>query len=289
MPDELATSSPSEREHPPRVLVIEDNEANLELMRYLLDAHGYDVVTATDGAAGLELARTEGERISLILCDVQLPGMDGFELARLLKAGSEPRPPILAVSALAMVGDRDAILSAGFDGYIAKPLDPRSFVARIEAYLPVHRRSGKTPGGAQREEKSLAVRRLDRHLTVLVVDDVGANAEVLRSTLEPSGYAVVSADSGERAIELLQDFLPDLILSDLHMKGEQDFDLIRRVKADARLAAVPFVIISSTSKKQALAEEGRRLGAMRFLFRPIDPSALLSEVEQCFQDAGGNR
>jgi two-component system cell cycle response regulator len=88
-----------------RILIIEDNPANLEMMGYLLKYFGHEVFAATDGEAGLELAQRIGPEI--IICDIQMPTMDGFEVARRLKADARLRHiPLLAITALAMVGDR---------------------------------------------------------------------------------------------------------------------------------------------------------------------------------------
>lgn len=117
-----------------RILVIEDNPANLELMGYLLRCSGHEVLVATDGQAGLELAQVEAPE--LIICDIQMPHMTGFEVALHLKADDHLRHiPLVAITAFAMVGDRERVLAGGFDGYLAKPIDPESFVAQIEAFL----------------------------------------------------------------------------------------------------------------------------------------------------------
>jgi CheY-like chemotaxis protein len=127
------------------ILLIEDNPANLDLMTYLLEAYGYSVDTAGDGAEGLAAARLAPH--DLIICDVQLPVMDGLEVARHVKSDPDLRVlPLVAVTALAMVGDRDRVLKAGFDGYIAKPINPETFVRQLEAFLPMGSRgdSGKS-------------------------------------------------------------------------------------------------------------------------------------------------
>lgn len=117
-----------------RVLVIEDNAANLELMTYLLGAFGYTASSAMDGLSGLEAAKT-GE-YDLILTDILMPELDGYEFAQRLKADSNlARIPLVAVTALAMIGDRERIIAAGFDGYISKPIDPQKFVAQVESFL----------------------------------------------------------------------------------------------------------------------------------------------------------
>ena len=118
-----------------RILVVDDNAANNELMLYLLRAFDHDVEGAADGVAGLGAVRRG--RFDLVLTDVLMPGIDGYELARRMKG--DPRLsaiPLVAVTALAMSGDRERIAAAGFDGYIAKPIEPESFAAQIAAYLP---------------------------------------------------------------------------------------------------------------------------------------------------------
>lgn len=124
-----------------RILVIEDNAPNLELMTYLITAFGHMPLTATNGVTGLEVARRE--QPDLIVCDIQLPGMDGYEVAR--HAKNDPQletVPLVAVTAYAMVGDREKVLAAGFDGYIAKPIAPSGFVRQLETFL--HRRPLRT-------------------------------------------------------------------------------------------------------------------------------------------------
>ncbi|MDD5642925.1 MAG: response regulator [Syntrophales bacterium] len=117
-----------------RILVIEDNPANLELLTLLLEAFGYVILAASGGAEGIEVVRRE--KLDLIICDVQMPGVDGYEVARRLK--KDPmlhRIPLVAVTALAMVGDREKVLAAGFDGYIDKPIVPEKFVKQIQAFM----------------------------------------------------------------------------------------------------------------------------------------------------------
>ena len=119
---------------PGRILVIEDNPPSLELMTYLLKAFGYTVLCALDGLEGVELARRE--RLDLIVCDIHLPRLDGYEVAKRLKGHPALcQIPLVAVTALAMVGDRDKILAAGFDGYIDKPIDPEGFIKHVRSFV----------------------------------------------------------------------------------------------------------------------------------------------------------
>jgi two-component system cell cycle response regulator DivK len=119
----------------PKILVIEDNEQNLYLITFILEKHGYQVVQARDGQTGIEKACQE--KPDLILLDIQLPGMDGYAVARELRSNPAfDKVPIVAVTSYAMVGDRERILAAGCEGYIEKPINPATFMAEVERYLP---------------------------------------------------------------------------------------------------------------------------------------------------------
>ena len=116
------------------VLIVEDNETNMKLSTFLLESADYTVVAATNAEAGLTLARER--RPDLILMDIQLPGMDGLQATALLKASLTTRDiPVIALTALAMNGDKERILAAGCDGYIAKPLDYKNFLTVVAAAL----------------------------------------------------------------------------------------------------------------------------------------------------------
>ena len=128
-----------------RILVIEDDADTLALMTYLLGAFGYRTIAAEDGLAGLAAARAE--RPDLILCDVQLPGLDGYGIVRELAADPELSSiPRVAVTASAMAGDRSKLLAAGFHGYFSKPIVPESFVQELGAFLPPALRQGDGRG-----------------------------------------------------------------------------------------------------------------------------------------------
>jgi two-component system, cell cycle response regulator DivK len=116
------------------ILVVEDNPANMTLAVFLLQSAGHTVLSAMDAETGLTLARDEHPH--LILMDIQLPGMDGLEATALLKQADATRTiPVIALTALAMKGDEERIRAAGCDGYIAKPMHYREFLAAISAQL----------------------------------------------------------------------------------------------------------------------------------------------------------
>jgi len=126
------------------VLLIEDNEQNAYLVKVLLEPHGYKVVVAIHGSLGLELARAI--RPDIILLDIQLPTMDGYTTARLLRGIEALRDvPIIAVTSYAMLGDREKALEAGCTGYIEKPIAPETFVTEVEQFGKLRAASEESP------------------------------------------------------------------------------------------------------------------------------------------------
>lgn len=117
-----------------KILYIEDNEQNLYLVNFILEKHGYEVFSAFDGGEGIDKAASV--RPDLILLDIQLPLMDGYAVARQLRANKDLAvTPIVAVTSYAMAGDREKALAAGCSGYIEKPINPDTFMAQVEQYL----------------------------------------------------------------------------------------------------------------------------------------------------------
>ncbi len=118
-----------------RILIIEDQEDNRAILRDLLSQAGYELIEAVDGEEGVELAQSE--RPDLILMDIQLPLIDGYEATRRIKAKPELKSiPIIAVTSYALSGDEAKARAAGCDGYVTKPFSPRDLLAKVRAYLP---------------------------------------------------------------------------------------------------------------------------------------------------------
>jgi CheY-like chemotaxis protein len=128
-----------------RILIAEDHPASLELMRYLLEANGYPTLTAVNGAAAVTVALRE--RPDLIICDLQMPSLNGYEVLETLKLDADlQRVPVIAVTAFSMLGDREKVLTAGFDGYFSKPIEPETFITQMELFLRPARRAARPDG-----------------------------------------------------------------------------------------------------------------------------------------------
>jgi len=270
-----------------RILVIEDNPINLELMTYLLSAWGHTPLVATDGDAGLALARSA--RPELVVCDIQMPGIDGYEFARQLRADPRLRDlPLVAVTAYAMVGDSEKARAAGFDLHIAKPIDPERFIAAIAGLLPgpdalppapVETAAPPWPG----TPIGAALRAPRAGLTLLLVDDQPANLEFKVSLLEPAGYRVIAAAGGAEALAALQAQPVDLVISDVVMAHGSGFELLAAIRADASLCGLPFLFLTATARDPGSQAHGLALGAVDYLLRPIEPQPLLATIRSALE------
>ena len=118
-----------------RILIVEDQEDNRMIMRDVLSSAGYELIEAVNGEDGVKLAHSE--RPDLILMDIQLPIIDGYEATRRIKGSAELKSiPIIAVTSYALSGDQTKARAAGCDGYVSKPFSPRELLARVREYLP---------------------------------------------------------------------------------------------------------------------------------------------------------
>lgn len=270
-----------------RVLVIDDDPVNVDLLDYLLRAFSHEPLRALSGAAALQIL--ESEIPDLILCDIQMPQMDGFEFFRTLRAGTRFRSvPVVGVTALAMVGDREKIIAAGFDGYLTKPIAPETFIQEIEKYLSPALVSNEAPrscdiaGGFAPDPPS---RKAGGY--VLVVDDSQPNLDLLHHLVLSVGFDVVAVSDATEALRIARSRTPRLILSDLHMPGRSGVELLEIVKGDDALRAIPFLLISATDPT---AEEQKRAiasGAAGFLHRPLDPETMLEQITRWIETEDG--
>lgn len=243
------------------VLLIEDNEQNRYLATFLLEQRGHRVIAAENGMRGIDLARRT--RPSVILLDIQLPTMDGYDVARELRSHPETRvTPIIAVTSYAMPGDRERALAAGCSGYIEKPINPDTFVDHVEAALSLAEKSAPR----------------DPPLPVLVVDDKDENIEYLAALLGANGYEVTSARNGLEALERARVSPPGLVVSDLLMPVMDGYSLLRQWRADERLRAIPFVVYTATYTEPEDEQLAFSLGADGFILKPCEPELFITRL-----------
>jgi two-component system cell cycle response regulator len=269
-----------------RILVVEDNPANRELMEYLLKKFGYTVLSAKDGNEGLKAALNELP--DLIICDLHMPGLPGLELAKQIKAQSATAAiPLLTVTAFAMVSDRERALAAGFNGFISKPIVPETFVTTIEEFLPDALRSPEMPIPWPDESTVPPSGELARNgATVLVVDDLPANLDLMQYILSAAGYSVFTASNVMDGLATARITIPDVIISDTHMTPHSGFDLIKIARSEAKLRSVPVILTSASGYNSQTALKGSEIGASGFLSHPISSDTLVPLVTACLISVG---
>jgi PAS domain S-box-containing protein len=264
------------------VLVVDDNEANLKVARFALEAGGYEVRVALDGEAALEVLRSFQPR--LILMDIQLPGIDGLELTRRLKARPATRDiVIVAVTAYAMKGDREKALAAGCDGYIAKPLDPIALPDQIGEYLgraapsPVALTPdiAQPPGPASSSDAAAATPAGDK-APILLVEDNPTTRKMFRVALESAGYRIVEAQNARTGLDAVARIRPALVIQDLLLPDMDGLDLAGELRQ--RLgASVPIVCVSGFLSRLDQAR-AMRDGFAHVFVKPVDPLQLIDTV-----------
>jgi two-component system cell cycle response regulator len=181
-----------------------------------------------------------------------------------------------------MVGDRETIMAAGFDGYFTKPITPDTFVQQVEAFLPSALRGSSAIPAFAATAPSAPV---PGGRTILVIDDKEDNRDLASSLLGGSGYKVTTASAMAEALRLAREAAPDLILCDVCMAGGSGFDFLRAIKADAQLKSIPFVFLTSSMTSESERRKGLALGATQYLFRPIEPEVLLREIAAALRAA----
>jgi two-component system cell cycle response regulator len=272
-----------------RILIIEDNPANIELMSFLLSAYGHAPLSAADGPRGVAAARSE--RPDLIACDVNLPGMDGFAVLAELKGDPAlAGVPILAVTALAMTGDREKVLAAGFDGYISKPIEPESFVAELEAFLtstpapasvPAAPVAAATPPVTAMAANDATATPAAGARTLLLVDDDRFMLGVLNDMLIGQPYRVLSACSGEEALQVLSHEPVEVILCDQAMPGMRGTEVL--AEAAARYPKTVRLMLSGQPDLTDIEAAIKSGVADGHYIKPLGARALREQLDEAFR------
>ena len=258
-----------------RILVIEDNPANMKLTTLLLNKAGHAVLRAVDAETGLTLARTG--RPDLILMDIQLPGMDGLAATALLKQDPATAAiPVIALTAMAMKEDQEKSLVAGCDAYIAKPLAYQELYAAIDTLLA----KAEPPPASETIPPLSESDDVMSHptATILIVDDEVKNRKLLEAMLRPEGYRTLGVASGEEALAAIAQHAPDLILLDVMMPGTDGYEVANILKTNPDTANIPIIMVTAHTSRSARLV-GLNLGADEFLTKPVDRAELSIRIK----------
>ena len=254
-----------------KILVVEDVEFNRDLLVQLLE-DDYEIVTAVNGAAGIET--TERERPDLIIMDLSLPVVDGWEATRRIKADPDLAAiPVIALTAHVMRGDEEKALACGCSDYLTKPIDEAQLLGKIRALLAKHRNAGVNEADTGKRASAGRPR-------ILIVDDEPFNVDLLEQELELIDCETASAPDGRKALQILALQPIDLILLDVVMPKLDGVSVLKQIKADPELRHIPVIIISASSDLDRVAR-CIELGAEDYLPKPFERVLLHARIGAC--------
>jgi DNA-binding response OmpR family regulator len=291
-----------------KILLVEDNEMNRDMLSRRLQRRGYEILLAADGAMGVSAAIAE--QPDLILMDMSLPVMDGWEATRRLKADLATQSiPVIALTAHAMVGDRQKCLEAGCDDYDTKPVELPSLLQKIEALLAKRQpiaptETGKEHTNAQCPMPQAAGRlSLSTHnsiefpaavnekppvptpppanttqTTILLVDDNAENRDMLGRRLQRAGYQVIFAEDGEQGLKAIEQQAIAMVLLDIMMPGIGGLETLKLIRRTHSQTQLPVLMASAKDRSEdiVLAFE---LGANDYITKPIDFPVALARIQ----------
>lgn len=270
-----------------KILLVEDNEQNRDMLVRRLQRQGHAVVTAGDGERAIAMAGSEAPDV--ILMDLNLPVLDGWVATRRIKDSPKTRSiPVIALTAHAMSGDRQKALSAGCDDYDTKPIDFTRLVDKIRALI------GARADVPPPEVEALSVQLVEptakpgaspaaptrvpaRGGRILVVDDTPANREMLSRRLARQGYSVDSAPEGATALRMLDEQAYDVVLLDVMMPGMNGLEVLRTVRLTRAPTELPIIMATAKDSSHDVVE-ALELGASDYVTKPLDFPVVLARV-----------
>jgi DNA-binding response OmpR family regulator len=254
------------------LLIVDDDENNRNILCRRLKKEGYTVISAYDGQEALNLLRFE--RFDMILLDVMMPDIDGYEVLLRIKADSNSLDtPVIMISA---IGDKDSIINClglGASDYLLKPYNMDIVNARIRRCL------GKWHG-VNHERNWQAMM---RNSNVLIVEDDEFNRDLLQRRVEQNGFNTACASNGKEALEVLENEKFDLLLLDLMMPGIDGIEVLKRIKADAKYARIPVIMVSALDDSESIATCMHH-GAIDYITKPFNAVLLRARIESVLKD-----
>jgi two-component system, sensor histidine kinase and response regulator len=259
-----------------RILIIDDNAMNLDIAKDLLQHAGFKTLEAEDAETGIRLMKET--KPDLVLLDLLMPRVDGFEAMRTIQADPEIQDiPVVAFTALASQEDQTKALKSGCRGIIVKPIDASIFIPTIQSYLNGQPASLPTFQSEALEFKSVKTimrSTISKSHTILIVDDNPMNLDILKEAVLVLDQVPITVESGEQALRLIQEHKPDLILLDIMMPGMHGYAVMDALKASPETADIPIIIISALDHTEDRVK-GLLQGGCDYISKPFE----LQEVQ----------
>ncbi len=260
-----------------RVLVVEDNPVNQQVVQSQLEQMGLGVELASDGAEGVERVRQGG--VDLVLMDIQMPVMDGYEATKAIRSFNQDIP-VVALTAAALIEDRDKALNAGMNDHLGKPFSGQQLFKMLEQWLelaPMVQQSEESatapePQPAAGQPVSPAAKN-----RLLIVDDVATNIRILANLLKDE-YTIQVANNGQKALEIAQgNHPPDLILLDILMPDMDGYAVCRELKQKPETSKIPVIFVSALGEVED-ESRGLALGAVDYITKPFHAQVVKARV-----------
>ncbi len=266
-----------------RILVVDDILPNVKLLEAKLSAEYYDVLTAMNGEEALK--KVEEESPDLVLLDVMMPGMDGFEVCTRIKANPKlAHIPVVMVTALTDAQDKVRGLEAGADDFLSKPINDIALMARVRSLVRLKmttdewriRENTASQLGVV-EAPSSVMTESSEAARILVIEDRDFDFRKIEDTLLQDKNTIMLAESGADAMELVSAHEFELVIVSLNLEGEDGLRLCSHLKSNERTRSVPLVMIAGEDDMPRIAH-GLEIGAHDYLMRPVDRNELLARV-----------
>ena len=249
-----------------KILVVDDVDTNIDILVSMLE-DAYDVAVALSGQDALEAV--DEELPDLIYLDIMMPDMDGYEVCERLKSNPETADiPVVFLSALSEESEIQKGLNLGAVDFISKPFRVDEIRLAAEKWL--------TPVGAQRAARSDGFAEEGPRHTVMVVDDISTNIDVLAGTLG-NDYEIMVATDGPSALEAIAADTPDIILLDIMMPEMNGYEVCRRLKSNITTRSIPVIFVTAMGEIED-EEKGFEVGAVDYITKPISPPIVRARV-----------
>lgn len=266
-----------------RVLVVDDILPNVKLLEAKLTSEYYDVLTATNGKEALE--KVAAQSPDLVLLDVMMPGMDGFEVCTRIKQNPAlAHIPVVMVTALTDAEDKVRGLESGADDFLSKPINDTALMARVRSLVRLKmaldewrvRENTANQLGVVEKQSNVMMESADS-ARVLVVEDKNFEQRKIEETLQRDQDVVTVTENGAKTMELVaaQEF--DVLIVSLNLAGEDGLRLCSHLKSNERTRSIPIVMIGGEEDMPRIAH-GLEIGAHDYILRPVDRNELLARV-----------
>ena len=267
-----------------KILIIEDEPVHLNVMKAKLEYEGYEILVATDGETGLNMIKSQ--KPDLVLLDIILPKMNGFEVLDNLKDYSD-RPPIIVVSNSGQPVEVDKALKFGAIDYLVKAeFNPGDVLEKVEKVLGRPQKSpeimpvkSSAPANAGAERPNNKNSQASRQAKILIIEDDKFLRDLISQKLRKENFNTLEAVDGEEGLKTAREKSPDIILLDLILPGLDGFEILRVLKSDKNTSQIPVIVLSNLGQKEDM-DRALSGGAEDFMVKAhFTPGEIVTKIK----------